>query len=152
MFSILKNPFLLAASAVLASTVTGQAQEITLESVQAETAFVFNTLLFLMGGFLVMFMAAGFAMLEAGLVRSKNVSMQCLKNIGLYSLSGIMFWCVGYSLMYTGVDGGYIGTFEPYGWPDAGAANEGDFSVPSDWFFPDGILRCHRIDCIWNRG
>lgn len=135
MFSILKNPFLLAASAVLASTVTGQTQEITLESVQAETAFVFNTLLFLIGGFLVMFMAAGFAMLEAGLVRSKNVSMQCLKNIGLYSLSGIMFWCVGYSLMYTGVDGGYIGTFEPYSWPDAGTANEGDYSVPSDWFF-----------------
>jgi hypothetical protein len=47
----------------------------------AETAFIFNTLLFLIGGFLVMWMAAGFAMLEAGLVRSKNVSMQCLKNI-----------------------------------------------------------------------
>ena len=90
---------------------------------------------FLIGGFLVMFMAAGFAMLEAGMVRSKNVSMQCLKNIALYSISGIMFWCVGYSLMYTGVDGGYIGTFEPYGWPTAGTANEGDYSVASDWFF-----------------
>lgn len=135
MYSILKSPYLLAASALMASTVTSSAQELTLDSLKEETAFVFNTLLFLMGGFLVMFMAAGFAMLEAGLVRSKNVSMQCLKNIGLYSLSGIMFWCVGYSLMYTGVDGGYIGTFEPYGWPDAGVANEGDYSVPSDWFF-----------------
>ena len=56
----------------------------------------FNTMLFLIGGFLVMFMAAGFAMLEAGLVRSKNVSMQCLKNISLYSLAGIMYWCMGY--------------------------------------------------------
>ena len=105
--------------------------------VPAETAFVFNTLLFLIGGFLVMFMAAGFAMLEAGLVRSKNVSMQCLKNIALYSIAGIMFWICGYSLMYTGVsdNGGLIGSFLPYLWPDAGTANEGDYSVASDWFF-----------------
>jgi len=111
------------------------AQEVTIEAVRAETAFVFNTLLFLMGGFLVMFMAAGFAMLEAGLVRSKNVSMQCLKNIALYSIAGIMFWAVGYSLMYTNVNGGYIGTFMSYSWPAAGAVNEGDYSVGSDWFF-----------------
>jgi Amt family ammonium transporter len=69
----------------------------------AETAFIFNTLLFLIGGFLVMFMAAGFAMLEVGMVRSKNVSMQCLKNVALYSIAGIMFWVIGYSLMYTDV-------------------------------------------------
>jgi len=113
------------------------AQEATVESVQAETAFVFNTLLFLIGGFLVMFMAAGFAMLEAGLVRSKNVSMQCLKNIALYSIAGIMFWFCGYSLMYTNVaaDTGWIGTFAPYSWPNAGEVNEGDYSVGSDWFF-----------------
>jgi Amt family ammonium transporter len=49
---------------------------------QKEYQYVFNTLLFLMGGFLVMWMAAGFAMLEAGMVRSKNVAMQCTKNIG----------------------------------------------------------------------
>ncbi len=113
------------------------AQEATIESVKAETAFVFNTLLFLIGGFLVMFMAAGFAMLEAGLVRSKNVSMQCLKNIALYSIAGIMFWACGYSLMYTDVaaDTGWIGTFAPYSWPAAGEVNEGDYSVGSDWFF-----------------
>jgi Amt family ammonium transporter len=70
----------------------------------AETAFIFNTLLFLIGGFLVMFMAAGFAMLEVGMVRSKNVSMQCLKNVALYSIAGIMFWVIGYSLMYTDVE------------------------------------------------
>ncbi|MEO0329292.1 MAG: ammonium transporter [Pseudomonadota bacterium] len=99
-----------------------------------DTAYVFNTLLFLMGGFLVMFMAAGFAMLEAGLVRSRNVSMQCLKNIALYSIAGLMFWVCGYSLMYTDVNG-YFGTFMPYGWPGAGETNEGDYSVASDWFF-----------------
>ena len=65
---------------------TSFAQEApTLDSVAKETAYIFNTLLFLIGGFLVVFMAAGFAMLEAGLVRAKNVSMQCLKNIALYS-------------------------------------------------------------------
>ena len=132
----------IAIAALLATVHVGQAQEVTLESLKAaldaqksESVYVSNTLLFLMGGFLVMFMAAGFAMLEAGLVRSKNVSMQCLKNIALYSIAGIMYWCVGYSLMYTGVDGGYIGSFLPYFWPAAGVANEGDYSVASDWFF-----------------
>ncbi|MFK5979677.1 MAG: ammonium transporter [Rhizobiaceae bacterium] len=132
----------LAIAALLATVQIGHAQEVTLESLKAlldaqksEAAFVSNTLLFLMGGFLVMFMAAGFAMLEAGLVRSKNVSMQCLKNIGLYSIAGIMYWCVGYALMYTDVNGGYIGSFMPYIWPDAGSVNEGDYSVASDWFF-----------------
>ncbi|MHA7884835.1 ammonium transporter, partial [Nitratireductor rhodophyticola] len=100
----------------------------------SETAFIFNTLLFLMGGFLVMWMAAGFAMLEAGMVRTKNVSMQLLKNIALYSIAGIMYWVVGYSLMYVDVSS-YIGTFAPYSWPAAGTANEGDYSVASDWFF-----------------
>ncbi len=125
----------LAAGALLAVSMPAYAQEVTVATVKSETAFVFNTLLFLMGGFLVMFMAAGFAMLEAGLVRSKNVSMQCLKNIGLYSIAGIMYWCVGYSLMYTNVNGGWIGSFMPYSWPAAGTANEGDYSVGSDWFF-----------------
>ncbi|HUG60376.1 MAG TPA: ammonium transporter, partial [Methylomirabilota bacterium] len=101
----------------------------------AETAFIFNTLLFLIGGFLVMWMAAGFAMLEAGLVRTKNVSMQCLKNISLYAIAGVMYLLIGYSLMYTDVNGGYFGTFAIYSWPDAGTANDGSYSVASDWFF-----------------
>ena len=111
-------------------------------AVSPETAYIFNTLLFLIGGFLVMFMAAGFAMLEAGLVRSKNVSMQCLKNISLYSIAGIMYWTVGYNLMYTDVDpNGYIGSFGAYDWDAVGAFatnDEGgvaDYSTASDWFF-----------------
>ena len=104
--------------------------------VTPEVAYIFNTLLFLMGGFLVMFMAAGFAMLEAGLVRSKNVSMQCLKNISLYSVAGIMYWAIGYNLMYTGVDGGYMGSFGPYGWEGVGGdALDTGYSTASDWFF-----------------
>ena len=99
-----------------------------------ETAFIFNTLLFLLGGILVMWMAAGFAMLEAGMVRTKNVSMQLTKNVGLYSIAGLMYWVLGYSIMYVDV-GSYIGTFWPYSWPEAGATNEGDYSVASDWFF-----------------
>ena len=102
-----------------------------------ETQYIFNTLLFLIGGFLVMWMAAGFAMLEAGLVRSKNVSMQSLKNVALYSIAGIMYWAIGYNLMYTGVDGGYIGSFvfsypaDPVG----GDALDTGYSTASDWFF-----------------
>ena len=86
--------------------------------------------------FLVMWMAAGFAMLEAGLVRSKNVSMQCLKNISLYSIAGVMFWITGYNLMYTGVDGGFIGSFGPYSFdPVGGDALDTGYSTASDWFF-----------------
>lgn len=104
---------------------------------KAETAYIFNTLLFLIGGFLVMWMAAGFAMLEAGLVRSKNVSMQCLKNIALYSIAGIMYWAIGYDLMYTGVDGGYIGSFSlAYAFDEVGANSlDTGYSIASDWFF-----------------
>ncbi|MBO6539943.1 MAG: ammonium transporter [Rhizobiaceae bacterium] len=107
----------------------------------ADTAFIFNTLLFLMGGFLVMWMAAGFAMLEAGMVRSKNVSMQLVKNIGLYSIAGIMYWAIGYSLMYVNV-GSYVGTLLPYSFDpvglegaDTAALLETGYSTASDWFF-----------------
>ncbi|WP_305987911.1 ammonium transporter [Roseibium sp. MMSF_3544] len=105
-------------------------------AVSPEVAYIFNTLLFLIGGFLVMWMAAGFAMLEAGLVRSKNVSMQCLKNISLYSIAGLMFWITGYNLMYSGVDGGFIGSFGPYSFdPVGGDALDTGYSTASDWFF-----------------
>ncbi|MCG8447014.1 MAG: ammonium transporter [Hyphomicrobiales bacterium] len=139
-FLLLAGISALAAVALGADPALAQETEAAAEAaagVPAESAYVFNTLLFLMAGFLVMFMAAGFCMLEAGLVRSKNVSMQCLKNISLYSLAGIMYWVVGYNLMYTGVDdnGNLFGTFAPYSWPGAGEANEGDYSVASDWFF-----------------
>lgn len=107
--------------------------------------FVYNTLLFLIGGFLVMWMAAGFAMLEAGMVRTKNVSMQCLKNISLYSVAGLMFYVVGYQLMYN-VAGDGAGLFGMPGLMDFGSsslesvqatlADDSDpYSGYSDWFF-----------------
>ncbi|MDB4845621.1 ammonium transporter [Candidatus Pelagibacter sp.] len=101
-------------------------------TVSAEVGFVFNTLLFLICGFLVMFMAAGFAMLESGMVTSKSVSVICAKNIGLYAISGIMFWLVGYNLAYGIPEGGYIGNFIP--WSDSSTLENG-YSDGSDWFF-----------------
>ena len=76
----------------------------------AEISFVFNTLLFCIGGFLVMWMAAGFTMLEAGLVRGKNTVVICIKNLGLFSIAGLAYYLIGYNLMYAGVDGGYFGS------------------------------------------
>ena len=101
-------------------------------TVSAEVGFIFNTLLFLICGFLVMFMAAGFAMLESGMVTSKSVSVICAKNIGLFSIAGIMFWMVGYNLAYGIPEGGYIGKFVP--WSDASAVDTG-YSDGSDWYF-----------------
>ena len=95
-----------------------------------------------------MWMCAGFTMLEAGSVRTKNASMICLKNIGLYSIAGLAFYFIGYNLMYNNVQS-VIGTVV---WPLYGpSADEialigGDdsalegvlsngYSVMSDWFF-----------------
>lgn len=110
------------------------------DAVSGGTAYILNTLLFLIGGFLVMWMAAGFAMLEAGLVRAKNTSTQCLKNIGLYSIAGLMFWLCGYSIAYPGFAEDSLGLFgiagAPYSMQGVGEADlDTGYSVASDWFF-----------------
>ncbi|MDC3146168.1 ammonium transporter [Alphaproteobacteria bacterium] len=106
--------------------------------VSAETAFVFNTFLFVFSGVLVMFMALGFSMLEAGFVRKKNTSAILLKNIALYSIAGIMFYLIGYSLMYVDVSG-WIGSLGGAFYDTADdltvATEEGGYSLASDWFF-----------------
>lgn len=107
----------------------------TAPAMSQETKFVFNTLLFLLGGFLVMWMAAGFAMLESGMVRSKNVATICTKNIALFSIAGLMYWLIGYNLMYTGVDGGWFGTIAWYNHPAHDAENIAYAAGASDWFF-----------------
>ena len=89
-------------------------------SVPNETQFVLNTFSFLIWGALVMWMCAGFTMLESGSVRTKNASVICLKNIGLYSIAGLAYYLIGYNLMYVGVEeGGWIGTLELFYGPSA---------------------------------
>ncbi|WP_230279242.1 ammonium transporter [Croceicoccus sp. Ery15] len=137
---ILKTGAAALAAAAIAIPAAAFAQEEAVpaaEAVSGGTAYILNTLLFLIGGFLVMWMAAGFAMLEAGLVRSKNVSVQCLKNIGLYSIAGLMFWVMGYNIAYPGDFNGYVGGFSGiYPMQGVGEADtDTGYSVASDWFF-----------------
>ena len=101
-------------------------------TVLPEVSFIFNTLLFLLAGMFVMFMAAGFCMLESGLVTSKSVSVICAKNIGLFAISGIMFWVVGYNLAYGNPESGLIGSLSF--WSDSSQLETG-FADGSDWFF-----------------
>jgi len=118
------------------------AQDAEVLPLSTEVGFIFNTFMFLVAGFLVFWMAAGFAMLEAGLVRSKNVTMQLTKNIALFAIAAIAYYVVGYNLMYPG-DGwsmeGILGAFsmaslEPVGL--AGAEPDLTYaSVGSDFFF-----------------
>eukprot|EP00873_Tetraselmis_striata_P031886 jgi/Tetstr1/452150/TSEL_039186.t1 len=118
------------------------------EGVSADVVFILNSFLMIFGGVLVMWMAAGFAMLEAGLVRTKNVSMQLLKNISLFSLAAIAYYLIGYNLMYPlgnwtiGSDdtGGYLGAFgigilEAVGVTADGADDFGYAATSSDFFF-----------------
>ena len=117
------------------------------DMLEGETQFVLNTFAFLVWGALVMWMAAGFTMLESGAVRTKNASMICLKNIGVYSIAGLAYYIIGYNLMYVDV-GNVIGSFQfLYGTSsseialiggDGGAAADvigNGYSVMSDWFF-----------------
>ena len=125
-----------------------------LAAVGEETQFVLNSFSFLIWGALVMWMCAGFTMLESGSVRTKNASVICLKNIGLYSIAGLMFYLIGYNIMYVGVDeGGWFGTLTLfYGTTGeemklldaaddaakaaaAGAVVDNGYSTMSDWFF-----------------
>ena len=90
------------AALLLAVPQLATAQEADLTPLNADIGFIFTTFMFLVSGFLVFFMAAGFAMLEAGLVRGKNVAMQLTKNMALFSLASLFFYILGYNLMYPG--------------------------------------------------
>lgn len=131
-----------AATAIGAVPALGFAQEADTTPMNEEIGYIFTTFMFLVTGFLVMWMAAGFTMLEAGLVRSKNVAMQLTKNIALFSIAALMYYLVGYNLMYPG-DGwsidGILGAFALTGLEPVGLADtETDLSyasVGSDFFF-----------------
>ena len=104
-----------------------------LTSTVTEMQYAMDTFYFLVCGALVMWMAAGFAMLEAGLVRSKNTAEILTKNVALYSIACTMFLLVGYNIMYVdNAEGGFI--------PSIGAligtqAADADHSLESDFFF-----------------
>ena len=102
------------------------------------SAYVDNSYLFLVGGIIVMLMAAGFCMLEAGLVRSKNAAMQSTKNVALYSIAGLMFWVVGYNMAYPAetVLNGLLGiTPGPWSGGDLSVQSDAGYAPASDWFF-----------------
>lgn len=123
--------------------------------VSPEVAYILTSFMFLMCGALVMWMAAGFAMLEAGLVRSRNTAAICLKNVALYAIAGLCFYFIGYNIMYTDI--GAHGLFGSFSWlynptgdelalmaadDDAalGTATQtviggSDYASMSDWFF-----------------
>ena len=139
-----------AVALVLAAGTLGFGASPAAAEVSAETGYVLNTFSFLVHGFLVMWMAAGFAMLESGLVRTKNTATICLKNIALYSLAGLLYYIVGYSLMYVDV-GKFIGSFALLYNPSSAELAllnaeeatpelvapvvENGYAVMSDWFF-----------------
>lgn len=129
-----KSRIALLASLMMVLPALAMAEEVPV----SEMTYILNTFSFLIMGVLVMWMAAGFGMLEAGLVRSKNVATICLKNISLFGIAGILFYLSGYNLMYAGVDGGFVGSFGLWAADDA-AALAGDYSsgyaAASDWFF-----------------
>ena len=106
--------------------------------------FILNSLLFLVGGVLVMFMACGFCMLEVGLVRAKNTTMQLTKNVALFSIAALGYYIIGYNLMYPlgtwsvdGVLSGVIGVaaMEAVGVAADSADDLSYASTASDYFF-----------------
>ncbi|MEM1432117.1 MAG: ammonium transporter, partial [Pseudomonadota bacterium] len=138
--------FLPILAAALVLPAVGMAQDAeAAPAVSADVVWILNSLLFLIGGFLVFFMAAGFAMLEGGLVRSKNVTMQMTKNIGLFSLATIFYWLIGYNLMYPlgdwAIEGYFSALFPAWGvleavGVDLAGADDAEYaSTGSDFFF-----------------
>ena len=118
------------------------AQGLDTTPTNSDIGYIFTTFMFLVTGFLVFFMAAGFAMLEAGLVRGKNVAMQLTKNVALFSLAALFYYILGYNLMYPGDAWsvqGILGTFSITQLETVGLeATETDLSyasVGSDFFF-----------------
>jgi Amt family ammonium transporter len=101
-------------------------REDSVETTQ-ELQYALNTLWFVLAGALVMWMAAGFTMLEAGLVRTRHTTEILAKNVALYSIACIMYLLIGYNLMY-GEGNGFIGS----GWLLAGIAGEDGLSIYGD--------------------
>ena len=96
-----------------------------------DVKFILDGFLFVISGVLVMWMAAGFAMLEAGLTRSKNNATILTKNLALFSISCIMYYFIGYDLMY-GEGGAFMGSLSVV---DMANASDAAYPKASDFFF-----------------
>ena len=133
------NKYIPASAAALLLSATAAVAQDAAPGFDEIGPYIMTTLLFCMAGFLVFFMAAGFAMLEGGLVRSKNVTMQMTKNIALFSIAAIMYWLVGFKTMYPDDFNGYFAiggqtVLDAVGVSAADAALD-YASVGSDFFF-----------------
>ena len=117
---------------------------IAFAEVGPEVEYIFNTFSFLICGFLVMWMAAGFCMLESGLVTTRSVSTIAAKNIGNFAIVCIVPYLVGYNLGYGIPEGGYIGSFST--WTDSSSLETG-YSDASDWFF-QALFVCATVSIV----
>jgi len=129
-------------SIVILFSITGLASAET--TISAEGQYIFNTLGFYLGGVLVAFMAAGFCMLECGLVTTKSVSTIAAKNIGKFAIASIVFFLCGYNLAYGIPEGGYIGSFSI--WSDSSEIGTG-YSDYSDWFY-QAMFVCATVSIV----
>jgi len=107
-----------------------------------EVKYALDTFYFLICGVLVMWMAAGFTMLESGLVRTKSTTEILTKNVALYSIACVMYLVMGYAIMYGGSTGGYLpdvwfGNIISNSSAEEVIASNGDtyYSGASDFFF-----------------
>ena len=132
-------------STLIAGALMAVASPAFAQTVPEHGVFILNSVLFLIGGFLVMFMACGFCMLESGLVRAKNTTTQLTKNIALFSIAAIGYYLVGYNLMYPlgdwAIEGYFSGLFpalavmEPVGVAADAVDDLSYASTASDYFF-----------------
>ena len=121
------GPAIFAPELALAQEVGGDAP------ISQDVQFVFNTLLFLIAGMAVMFMVAGFCLLEVGLVRAQNAAMICVKTLNLFAVAGVMVWLTGYHLIYSIEPGGFLGEFKSWGASEDLCSES--VSAYSGWFF-----------------
>ena len=117
-------------------------QEKIVENQVIELAYALDTFYFLVMGAFVMWMAAGFAMLEAGLVRAKSTVEILTKNIALYSIACVMYMLMGYNIMYSGTDSSWwpfaldiLGSADNSAADVIASGGETYYSKLSDFFF-----------------
>ena len=122
--------FLISSSFVFLLSLTNLSSAETTMSLEGQ--YIFNSLGFYLGAVLVAFMAAGFCMLESGLVTTRSVSSIAAKNIGKFAIGSIVFFLVGYNLAYDIPEGGFIGSLSI--WTDKSNIETG-YSGYSDWFY-----------------